>query len=191
MTTLCYPLGDTSLDIAQTMDEFLAANERRAYRMALIATGNREDALEIVQDAMIKLVQKYAKRDADEWPPLFHRILQSKIRDWYRRSKVKNSLRMFFTTSHEDESNDDMDCFENHAEAEPGQALKQQQAMQMLEKTLHQLPLRQQQAFLLRQWEGLDVAQTAEAMGCSQGSVKTHLSRAMATLRQQLEDHWP
>lgn len=180
-----------SLDTAQTLDGFLAANERRAYRMALIATGNREDALEIVQDAMIKLVQKYAKRDAEEWSPLFHRIVQSKIRDWYRRSKVKNSLRMFFAANHDEESNDDMDCFENPAEAEPGQALQQQQAMQMLEKALHQLPLRQQQAFLLRQWEGLDVAQTAEAMGCSEGSVKTHLSRAMATLRQQLEDHWP
>lgn len=173
------------------MDEFLADNERRAYRMALIATGKREDALEIVQDAMFKLVRKYAERESAEWPPLFHRIVQSTIRDWYRRSKVKNSLRLFFSATHEDESSDDMDSFKNASQAEPDKALTQQQTMQMLDKALHQLPLRQQQAFLLRQWEGLNVAETAAAMGCSEGSVKTHTSRAIATLRQQLEAYWP
>jgi len=159
--------------------------------MALIATGKREDALEIVQDAMLKLVQKYGERDSAEWPPLFHRIVQSTIRDWYRRSKVKNSLRLFFSATDADKSNDDMDSFEHGTAAQPDQALKQQQTLQALDRALHQLPLRQQQAFLLRQWEGLDVAQTAAAMGCSEGSVKTHTSRAIAALRQQLEAHWP
>ena len=191
MTVICAFTGDSSLNSAQTIEQFLAASEKRAYRMAVIATSNREDALEIVQDAMMKLVTRYGNKDADNWGPLFHRILQSTIRDWYRRSKVRNAVRHFFLDTGTDDESNPMDEFADLAQAEPGQQLKNQQAMTALDKAIHRLPLRQQQAFLLRQWEGLSVAETAAAMGCSQGSVKTHLSRAIAALQNELGDYWP
>ena len=157
--------------------------------MAVIATGSRDDALDIVQDAMLKLVNKYDDRDAEQWGPLFYRILQSTIRDWYRRTKVRNSIRQFFTATSNAQQSDVMDVYRSDKQPEPDVQLGHEQAMIALEAALHALPLRQQQALLLRQWEGLDVAATADAMGCSQGSVKTHLSRAIATLREKLAGH--
>ncbi len=159
--------------------------------MAFIATGNQEDALDIVQDAMMLLAERYYDKQEAEWPPLFHRILQSKIRDWYRRQKVRNQWRQFFTRSKD--SDVEADIIENAKDqrnTQPDDKLQQNRAMQTLEKTLHRLPLRQQQAFLLRVWEGLDVAQTAVSMGCSQGSVKTHYSRAIHKLRETLGEHY-
>jgi RNA polymerase sigma-70 factor (ECF subfamily) len=171
------------------MDAFLAGNERHAYRMALIATSNREDALEIVQEAMLKLVKRYRHHDSEAWGPLFHRIVQSCIRDWYRRSKIRNGLRSLLGIGEPDDGGDLMDRFADTREAGPQDTLAEQQAMRALDQALHQLPLRQQQAFLLRHWQGLDVADTADAMGCSPGSVKTHLSRALGRLRELLEDY--
>lgn len=179
------------LETLQTLDQFLSETEQRAYRMAVIATGNRDDALEIVQDAMFKLVNKYADKSAEDWGPLFHRILQSTIRDWYRRSAVRNRLRQFFFSTPESESADVMDEFEQKTVARPDENLKISQTMDALDEALHQLPFRQQQAFLLRQWHGLDVRQTAEVMGCSQGSVKTHLSRSIMALKLKLVDYQP
>ena len=174
------------------MDQFLAGVESRAYRLAMVATSSREDALDIVQDAMLRLVKRYGDRTADDWPPLFHRILQSVIRDWYRRSKVRNRWRQFFR-----DRNTDGEMLEDPIEAtaatgdpEPGRQLANSQAIKALDAVLHQLPLRQQQAFLLRQWEGLSVAETAKAMGCGEGSVKTHTSRAVKVLREQLQEYW-
>lgn len=157
--------------------------------MAVIATGNREDALDVVQDAMIKLVQKYAGRGADEWGPLFHRILQTTIRDWYRRSRVRNRLRHVFFRNEETEEEDPVDCIPDSREATPERILDGSQGIEAIDKALRQLSLRQQQVFLLRAWEGLDVKETAEAMGCSQGSVKTHYSRAVQALRRSLEGY--
>ena len=160
----------------------------------MIATSSREDALDIVQDAMLRLARGYGDRAADDWGPLFHRILQSVIRDWYRRSRVRNRWRQFFG-GHAGDSADEPgeDPLEaRFASAAPGPVvgLAQSQTMDALDRVLHQLPLRQQQAFLLRQWEGLSVRQTAEAMGCSEGSVKTHLSRAVKVLREELQAYW-
>ena len=190
---------------AQALDRFLAGVERRAYRMAFVATGNREDALDIVQDAMMKLAQKYADRSVDDWGPLFHRILQSTIRDWYRRQKVRNQWRTWleFTKvgvqqrsgKESTDIGDDaqghniIDSFEDVHGQGPVLKLVNERAMEELELALHKLPMRQQQAFLLRVLEGLNVEETAQAMGCTQGSVKTHFSRAVHTLRKQLEDH--
>ena len=174
------------------MDQFLSGVESRAYRMALIATKNREDALDIVQDAMLRLVRRYSDRSEEDWAPLFHRILQSVIHDWYRRSKVRNRWRWLLGNHANDDTGVD-DPIETNVAApdpEPGMKLANSRAIEELDSLLHQLPLRQQQAFLLRQWEGLSVAETAAAMGCSDGSVKTHLSRAINTLREQLQDHW-
>lgn len=185
--------GRRRLGNLQLMDQFLAGVESTAYRMAFIATSSREDALDIVQDAMLRLVKRYSDRSADDWAPLFHRILQSAINDWYRRNKVRTRWRSFFSGITHDGNIEDENPIESRFathDPEPGEKLANRRAIEVLDTLLHQLPLRQQQAFLLRQWEGLSVNETAAAMGCSTGSVKTHLSRAVAALRDQLQDHW-
>lgn len=179
------------IPVAQAMDSFLATVERRAFRMAVIATRDRDEALDIVQDAMLKLARKYAQHPAAEWGPLFTRILQSTILDWHRRQKVRNRWRVILGGKRDDD--DDEDPLEQQVAAmapTPEAQLQQSNSIAMLEQAITQLPVRQQQVFLLRQWEGMDVAQTALAMDISEGSVKTHYSRAVHTLRNLLEDHW-
>jgi RNA polymerase sigma-70 factor (ECF subfamily) len=197
-------LGEDALDTRIALDRFLADVERRAYRMAQIATGQREEALDIVQDAMMKLVQNYSQRDQEEWGALFHTILQSTIRDWYRRQKVRNQWRSWLGLKTALKQTGDGQENKSYAEdgldsathsltqaatQEPHHHIDSEQSITALEIALHELPLRQQQAFMLRVWEGLNVDQTANAMQCSQGSVKTHLSRALQSLRHQLEEY--
>ena len=166
--------------------------KRGKIRMAHLATGDKDEALDLVQDAMLKLAQKYAQRPEEEWGPLFHRILQSRIRDWYRRERVRNRLREFFHGSQDEEEGEDpLAQVADQAAPAPDEEVQRKRACAALDVALRALPLRQQQAFLLRIWEELDVAQTAQAMGCSQGSVKTHLFRALQVLRQRLGAHWP
>ncbi|MGH7207208.1 MAG: RNA polymerase sigma factor [Nitrospiraceae bacterium] len=173
------------------MDRFLAGVERHAFRIAQIATGDPDDALDLVQEAMLKLVQRYASRDESEWGPLFHRILQSRIRDWYRRTRVRNRWRRWFGGASEEEPEDPIEAVPDTGQPDPSTQVAHRRAAVALDEALRELPLRQQQAFLLRAWEGLDVAETARAMSCSEGSVKTHYSRALHTLRERLKDHWP
>ena len=138
---------------------------------------------------MFKLVQSYGSRDEQEWGPLFHRILQSRIRDFYRRSLVRNRFRVWFGNNHNDDEDDDP--LQNQADlngSEPLQELESERFGDDLEKAISELPNRQQQAFLLRAWEGMSVNQTANAMSCSEGSVKSHYSRAINALREKLED---
>ena len=187
--------GEPRLESTQAMDRFLAGVECRAYRMAWIATRNREDALDIVQDAMLRLVKRYAGRPEAEWGPLFQRIMQSAIHDWYRRSRVRNRWRQWLGIAKgpmdDERLGDPLETtIASHAPGPEG-SLASQHAIDALDAALHALPLRQQQVFLLRQWEGLSVADTAYAMGISAGSVKTHYSRAVQTLRGKLEDHRP
>ncbi|MEM7293992.1 MAG: RNA polymerase sigma factor [Pseudomonadota bacterium] len=172
----------------QNLDDFLAAVESRAYRMAYIATGDRDDALDLVQDAMCKLVEKYADKSPGEWGGLFHRILQSKIRDRYRRIAVRNRFRQWLGGG-EDRRENELEQFATEKDRQPGEQADSDASMQTLDVALHRLPFRQQQAFLLRAWEGLSTAETAVAMDCSEGSVKTHYSRAVHTLRGQLEHY--
>jgi len=190
MTATSVCTGRVILDSTQALDQFLAEVEKRAYRMAVIATGNREDALDIVQDSMLKLAQSYYKRNPEEWPPLFYRILQSKIRDWYRRNKVKNKWLRLFSVRKNEEGLDEIETITDPVNNQPDQSLANSRAILELDKALAELSLRQQQAVLLRLWEGLDVKQTAKTMSCSTGSVKTHYSRAVHTLREKLGDHW-
>ena len=170
------------------LDEFLSGVERRAYRMAYIASGNREDALDLVQEAMCKLVEKYAHKSANDWGPLFHRILQSKIRDHYRRSGVRNRFLVWLGGA-DDQRENELEQHADRASGRPAEMTESAFAMRELDAALHRLPLRQQQAFLLRAWEGLSTEETAAAMGCSTGSVKTHYSRAVHSLRDQLGEH--
>jgi RNA polymerase sigma-70 factor (ECF subfamily) len=181
---------EKNLESRASLDCFLAGVERRAFRMAQFATGNRDEALDIVQDAMLALARHYGGRMPDEWGPLFHRILQSRIRDWYRRQHTQHRWLAWLGTNNDDDE-DPLAALPDPDARRPEEQLGNTRAGVALETALGTLPLRQQQAFLLRTWEGLDVAATAAAMGCSEGSVKTHYSRAVHALRAQLEDHWP
>jgi RNA polymerase sigma-70 factor (ECF subfamily) len=159
--------------------------------LAEISTGNREDALDILQDAMCKLVDKYASRDPDEWGPLFHTILQRMIVDWYRRNAVRERFRGWFGLNHsEDESEDPIQNIKDDIGLTPEQEVHSGRRIAMLDRAIRELPLRQQQAFLLRTLEGYDVKQTAQVMKCSDSSVKTHFSRAVSVLREKLGDDW-
>ncbi|MFI4921644.1 MAG: RNA polymerase sigma factor [Gammaproteobacteria bacterium] len=181
------------LETSQELNRFLADVERRAYRIAQMSLRSHEDAQDAVQDAMFQLVKSYATRPAAEWAPLFYRILQSRIRDCQRRRKVRNRVISFFGGQRgdgDDELPDPIASAPDLATAEPSEQVVQAEAMVALEKALEELPARQREAFMLRILEGLDVAQTAQAMGCSEGSVKTHLSRAMHSLRESLGEHW-
>jgi RNA polymerase sigma-70 factor (ECF subfamily) len=159
--------------------------------MAEIAVRDRDEALDLVQDAMIKLARNYAARPSIEWTPLFFRILQNGIRDWHRRQKVRNRVMVWVGRSTSGE--DDYDLAANApdpAGRTPDEQLQTNEAMQHLETAVQQLPGRQREAFMLRTFQGLDVATTAAAMGCSDGSVKTHFSRAIHSLRDALGEHW-
>ncbi|WP_461482680.1 RNA polymerase sigma factor, partial [Porticoccus sp.] len=169
--------------------------ERRAYGMALTALGDREDALDVVQEAMTQLVVSYADRPDGQWRPLFYRILQNKITDLQRRKTLQGRFRGWLSRFRNSE--DGMETEEDPLDAVPGPlntAPHQQhelgRQMLVLKEALLALPARQQQAFMLRCWEGLDTAETATAMKCSEGSVKTHYSRAIHSLRETLGDHW-
>jgi len=171
------------------LSQFLSSVERRAYKHALFAVRDAQVALDIVQDAMLKLAEKYGGKPAEELPLLFQRILQNTIRDHYRRQKVRNAWVTLFSgmqSKNEEEEFDPLDILEDSENqsvpAAPDTSLQQQQLIALIEQALSELPARQREAFLLRYWEGLDTIETAAAMGCTEGSVKTHCSRASHAL---------
>ncbi|HMM56364.1 MAG TPA: RNA polymerase sigma factor [Rudaea sp.] len=174
----------------RTLDAFLKGVERRALRMAELATSSRDDALDLVQDAMFGFVRHYADKPQADWAPLFYRVLDSRLNDWHRRRNVRSRWLAVWTRSDSDDDERD-EIAQAPDTSDPGPLLRLagSEAGQALNAALGRLPLRQRQAFLLRVWEGFDVATTASTMRCSQGSVKTHLSRALAALRRELEDH--
>ena len=176
--------GTTQLATFQELSQFLAEVERRAYKQALFGVRDEHGALDIVQDAMMKLTEKYSDKPVEEYPMLFQRILQNTIRDYYRRQKVRSlwtTLLSSFSPHQEDEY-DPLETLEVEDDANkihrPEETLARSQVVKLIEKALESLPARQREAFLLRYWEELDVSETAAAMGCSEGSVKTHCSRA-------------
>lgn len=176
------------------LSDFLAEVERRAYKQALFAIRDDHAALDIVQDAMLKLADKYSQRPPAELPLLFQRILQNVIRDFYRRQKVRAMWTTPISTLFGSESDEDHDALETLAVessskslAPPHEQLARAQTLGLIEKALSKLPTRQRQAFLLRYWEEMDVAEAAKVMGCSEGSVKTHCSRATHALAVMLE----
>jgi RNA polymerase sigma-70 factor (ECF subfamily) len=171
------------------LDDFLKEVEGRAYRITLLQVRNADDALDIVQDAMIRLVRRYRSRPAEEWAPLFYRILQNGMRDWHRRQAVRRKVFSLF--KRDDPEEEDLAArLPGPASDDPQGRLERDAAMQALAAALGELPARQREAFVLRNLEGLDVQETAAAMGCSDGSVKTHYSRAVHRLREQLGEHW-
>lgn len=177
--------------VADTLEAFLASIERRALRIAEIATRHSDDALDLVQDAMLQLARRYADRPPAEWAPLFYRILQNRIRDWQRRETVRRRLFGWSAPDDAEDTPDPIEALPDTGAATGAERAQRGEAMAALERALAALPVRQREAFELRIWEGLDVAATAQAMGCSEGSVKTHLFRALQSLRRALEGVWP
>ena len=172
------------------LSAFLAGVERRAFKQAVFAVRETEAALDVVQDAMMRLSERYGDRPPEELPPLFQRILQNAIRDWFRRQKVRSLwVTLFSSLAQGRGEEDDQDPLENlqaagdaNREEQPGERLERSQVIEIIEKEVSKLPARQREAFIMRYWEELDVAETAKAMGCSEGSVKTHCSRATRAL---------
>lgn len=176
----------------QNIDGFLASVEKRAFHIAMLATSNRDDALDLVQEAMMKLVQKYSDKTANDWKPLFYRILQSRILDWHRKQNFRRPFRAWLKPLDNDHGESNENPIEQQPDIEqinPDFKVQDSQFMQALEAALKTLPIRQQQVFLLRLWEGMDIKETAIAMQCSESSVKTHYSRALAKLQSSLKEH--
>ena len=176
------------------LNQFLSSVERRAYKHAVFAVRDNHTALDIVQDAMLKLAENYGGKPAEELPLLFQRILQNTIRDHYRRQRVRTAWTTLFSSlqpKHGEEEFDPLDVLEDSenqsAPAAPDSSLQQKQLLAFIEQALSDLPARQREAFLLRYWEGLDTIETAKAMGCTEGSVKTHCSRATHALAAALK----
>jgi RNA polymerase sigma-70 factor, ECF subfamily len=177
------------------LSDFLKSVERRAFKQAVYAVRKDESALDIVQDAMIKLSERYGDRAAAELPPLFQRILQNTINDYFRREKLRNTwVSLFSSISRTSEDNEDFDLLESYtpdtgtSTSESGaDQLERRQVLEIIDEEVQKLPPRQREAFLMRYWHDMDVAETAAAMGCTVGSVKTHCSRATHTLAEALK----
>jgi len=161
----------------------------------VFAVRDEDAALDIVQDAMLRLAEKYGHRPAAELPLLFHRIVQNAIRDWFRRQKVRSLWTTLLSSlgagRGEDDEHDPLETLEaadgSNVEETPAAQLERSQVLEIIEQELSRLPPRQREAFIMRYWEELDVAETARVMGCSEGSVKTHCSRATHALAVALK----
>jgi RNA polymerase sigma-70 factor, ECF subfamily len=175
--------------ISDSIDRFLKAVERRALRMAEMATSSRDDAMDLVQDAMFGFVRHYTDKPASDWAPLFYRVLDSRINDFHRRKQVRGRWLAAWVKPADDDDVDEIAQAPDTNDPGPLLRLAGNEASLALDAALKNLPTRQRQAFLLRVWEGFDVATTANVMRCSEGSVKTHLSRALAALRRALEKY--
>lgn len=188
-TAASLDVGTRTSGVPRTLASFLESVERRALYIARLGVTERDDALDIVQDAMLGFVRSYAGHPAAEWPPLFHRVLESRIRDHQRRRSVRQRFRVWLTArpGDDEDNGDPLARVADDREAGPLQRAADRDTRSALLRAMRDLPGRQREAFTLRVWEGLDVASTAQAMGCSEGSVKTHLARALAALRRKLE----
>ncbi|UCV05883.1 RNA polymerase sigma factor [Dechloromonas denitrificans] len=185
-------MEEVTLASSQQLSSFLELVERRAFKQAMYAVREEEAALDIVQDAMLKLAEKYGDRPEEEFPMLFQRILQNTIRDFYRRSKVRSMWTTLLSafTPNDDEDYDPLETLaadeDDAGPRTPESKLLQAQTLNLIDAEIKKLPTRQREAFLMRYWEDMDVAETAAAMGCSEGSVKTHCSRATHALAAAL-----
>lgn len=175
------------------LSDFLKSVERRAFKRAAFAVRDEDAALDIVQDAMIRLAEKYPDRPAAEFPLLFQRILSNATMDWFRRQKVRNAVVQNLSDLEGHDDDGDFDLLETLQAVEDSlgtesaaETVSRDQILRLIEQEVAELPDRQREAFLLRYWEEFDVAETAAAMGCSEGSVKTHCSRAVHALAKAL-----
>jgi RNA polymerase sigma-70 factor (ECF subfamily) len=177
----------------QELSEFLKSVEKRAFKRSVYHVRNEESALDIVQDSMMKLAEHYGHKPADELPMLFQRILSNCTLDWFRRQKTRNALfsnLSDFESASEDGDFDLLETLDSSGDSDQVESAESSteraQILREIELEIKELPARQREAFLMRYWEELDVAETAAAMGCSEGSVKTHCSRAVQALGKAL-----
>jgi RNA polymerase sigma-70 factor, ECF subfamily len=173
------------------LSDFLKGVEKRAFKRTAYTVRNDDAALDIVQDSMIRLSEKYADRPPEELPLVFQRILSNATMDWFRRQKVRNAVLVNLSDFEGADDDGDFDLLEmlnldSVATESAADSVGRQQILELIDGEVSKLPGRQREAFLLRYWEELDVAETAAAMGCSQGSVKTHCSRAVHALAKSL-----
>jgi RNA polymerase sigma-70 factor (ECF subfamily) len=175
------------------LSDFLKSVEKRAFKRTAYAVRDDDAALDIVQDAMIRLAEKYADRPPAELPLLFQRILSNATMDWFRRQKVRNAVVHNLSDFESPDDDGDFDLLETLETADgmlgsesAAESVSRAQILLLIDTEVAQLPTRQREAFLLRYWEELDVAETAAVMGCSEGSVKTHCSRAVHALAKAL-----
>lgn len=175
------------------LTDFLKSVEKRAFKRAVYAVRDEDAALDIVQDSMIRLAQKYADRPAPELPLVFQRILSNATMDWFRRQKVRNNVMRNLSDFEGADDDGEFDLLEMLAGADGalgGESaegtVSREQTLKLIDEAVQLLPTRQREAFLLRYWEEMDVAETASVMGCSEGSVKTHCSRAVHALAKTL-----
>jgi RNA polymerase sigma-70 factor (ECF subfamily) len=177
----------------EELSAFLASVERRAFKQAQFAVRDADGALDIVQDAMLKLAENYGDRPAAELPLLFTRILQNTIHDYFRRQKVRSTWITLFSAlggRDDEEDSDPLETLEALAGSDGAESaadkVERSQVIAIIEEEISRLPARQREAFVMRYWEEMDVAETAAVMGCSEGSVKTHCSRATHALAKAL-----
>ena len=176
-----------TVDRERALDRFLAGVERRALAIACMALRERAEAEDAVQDAMIRLVRHYGRRPEDEWRPLFYRILGNRITDFQRRHRLRRAVFALWSGVDAERAADPLEAAID-PQGRPDEALEGEELLARIEAVLATLSRRQREAFLLRNFEGLDVADTAVAMGCSEGSVKTHYFRAMQALEEALPE---
>jgi RNA polymerase sigma-70 factor, ECF subfamily len=191
---LTCPDGTSTLAADQELSDFLQSVEKRAFKRTVYSVRDEDAALDIVQDAMIRLAGKYADRPPAEWPLLFQRILSNAMMDWFRHQKVRNGVLQVFSDFEPAGGDADFDLLEtleslssSEGTESSADAAQRTQTLQIIETEVGKLPTRQREAFLMRYWEEMDVAETAAAMGCSEGSVKTHCSRAVHALAKALK----
>lgn len=183
-----------SLATDRELSDFLQSVEKRAFKRSVYHVRDEESALDIVQDSMMKLAEHYGDKPANELPMLFQRILSNCTLDWFRRQKTRNALFSNMSDFESSSEDGDFDLLETYSAPEHSQqvesaedATRRAQMLREIETEIMELPARQREAFLMRYWEDMDVAETAAAMGCSEGSVKTHCSRAVAALSKALK----
>jgi RNA polymerase sigma-70 factor (ECF subfamily) len=185
---ICNPLAND-----KELSDFLKSAEKRAFKRTAYAVRDEDAALDIVQDSMIRLAEKYADRPVSELPLIFNRILSNATMDWFRRQKVRQAAVLNFSELDFGAEDGDYDLLEalqavdgSWASQGPSERLSREQTLAIIDAEISALPARQREAFLLRYWEELNTAETALAMGCTEGSVKTHCSRAVHALATAL-----
>ncbi len=189
--SLCaMPSEERSLQQTADLDAFLAGVERSAFRMARHYTHDEDEALDLVQDAMLRFVQRYAGHPSEQWRPLFFSVLRNRLHDWHRRTRVRRHVLAWWPGGGAADEGPAVELFPGPASEQPDRQVQSSAALTALEAALERLPARQREVFLLRSLDGMDVADTARAMGVSAGSVKTHYHRAVQRLRVLLGDHW-
>lgn len=185
---------ECALQPTADLDGFLADVERSAFRIARHYTGDEDEALDLVQDAMLRFVRRYAATSSEQWRPLFFSVLRNRLHDWHRRTRVRRRVLVWWpggrSAADDTVVETSVDLFPGPATETPDRQVQSSAALAALETALATLPARQREVFLLRSLDGMDVADTARAMGVSVGSVKTHYHRAVQRLRVLLGDHW-